>query len=118
MKLNELWDKAIQEHNFGKYHEAHELFEDLWLELDNRQEKDILQTLAQADALAVHIETENTKAAQRLMRQLPELITTFPPKYKGIDLKGIKCWINEMIKSIPRTGKIKEIKDSEPPKLI
>ena len=55
--INELWERAIKEHNRGDYHEAHEIFEDIWLELDNRDEKDIVQTLAQADALAVHIET-------------------------------------------------------------
>ena len=65
--INELWKRAIKEHNRGDYHEAHEIFEDIWLELDNRNEKDIVQTLAQADALAVHIETGNFGAAQRLM---------------------------------------------------
>ena len=54
----ELWQKAIDEHNKGDYHEAHELFEDLWMELDNRTEKDTVQTLAQADALAVHLQSE------------------------------------------------------------
>ena len=117
MNPDEIWNQAICEHNGGDYHEAHELFEDLWLELDDRKEKDTIQTLAQADALAVHIETGNTRAAQRLMRQLPELITTFPPNYKGIDLREMKSWINGMIESIPKFGEY-EIKDSKPPKLI
>tara|TARA_B100001750_G_scaffold232483_1_gene231659 strand:- start:611 stop:964 length:354 start_codon:yes stop_codon:yes gene_type:complete len=117
MNLDRLWDEAVSEHNSGEYHEAHELFEDLWLELDDRKEKDTVQTLAQADALAVHIETGNTRAAQRLMRQLPELITTFPLNYKGIDLREMKSWINRMIESIPKSGEY-EINDSGPPKLI
>ena len=71
MNLKRLWNSAVEEHNAGEYHEAHELFEDLWLELDERREKDTVQTLAQADALAVHIKTENIRAAHRLMRQLP-----------------------------------------------
>ena len=54
MNLKRLWNRAVEEHNAGEYHEAHELFEDLWLELDERREKDTVQTLAQADALAVH----------------------------------------------------------------
>ena len=41
MNTDELWQKAIDEHNREDYHEAHELFEDLWLELDNRTEKDL-----------------------------------------------------------------------------
>ena len=52
MNLKKIWENAVEEHNSGDYHEAHELFEDLWLELDDRQEKDTVQTLAQADALA------------------------------------------------------------------
>ena len=88
-----LWQEAIREHNSGEYHEAHELFEDLWLELDDRKEKDTVQTLAQADALAVHLKTGNLRAAQRLMRQLPELVQNFPESYRNINLKEMGNWI-------------------------
>ena len=118
MDIDELWRKAIDEHNSEDYHEAHELFEDLWLELDNRHEKDTVQTLAQADALAVHLQTGNMKAAQRLMRQLPELLQTFPDKYRDIDLKEMKVWINYMISAIPPFGEIKDISKKEPPRLV
>tara|TARA_Y100000294_G_scaffold48082_1_gene44934 strand:+ start:82 stop:450 length:369 start_codon:yes stop_codon:yes gene_type:complete len=118
MNLERLWNSAVEEHNAGEYHEAHELFEDLWLELDERREKDTVQTLAQADALAVHIKTGNIRAAQRLMRQLPELVQTFPSSYNGIDLKEMKVWINDMIVNIPSSGEIKTVTGAEPPKLI
>ena len=83
--IRNLWSNAILEHNKDEYFEAHELFEDIWLELDDRNEKDIVQTLAQADALAVHLETGNLAAAKRLMRQLPELSQTFPNEYRNIN---------------------------------
>ena len=118
MNPEKLWKDAIREHNNGDYHEAHELFEDLWLELDDRIEKDIVQTLAQADALAVHIETGNTGAAQRLMRQLPELVASFPSTYREISLIEMKEWINRMIKLIPKSGEVGEIKKTAPPKLL
>ena len=118
MDNEELWRKALEEHNSGDFHEAHEIFEDLWLELDDRQEKDIVQPLAQADALAVHIETGNMRAAQRLMRQLPELIQTFPLEYKGISLIGMKKWIKAMIATIPLVGEpVEIISNKSPPKL-
>ena len=117
MNTNELWQKAIDEHNKEDYHEAHELFEDLWLELEDRNEKDIVQTLAQADALAVHLDTGNLRAAQRLMRQLPELLQTFPENYRNIDLKEMKNWINYMISTIPPFGEIRKISKKEIPKL-
>ena len=118
MNLDELWNEAIREHNTGDFHEAHELFEDLWLELDDRAEKDVVQTLSQADALAVHLETGNTGAAQRLMRQLPELITSFPSTYREINLIEMRKWINRMIKLIPKSGEVNEIEESTPPKLL
>ena len=118
MNNNELWQKAIDEHNKEEYHEAHELFEDLWIELDNRTEKDTVQTLAQADALAVHIGTGNLRAAQRLMRQLPELLHSFPDNYRRIDLKEMKNWIKYMISIIPPFGEITDIEEKKPPKLI
>ncbi|HIF37443.1 MAG TPA: DUF309 domain-containing protein [Marine Group III euryarchaeote] len=119
MDIEELWNKALEEHNSGDYHEAHEIFEDLWLELDDRQEKDIVQTLAQADALAVHIKSGNMQAAQRLMRQLPELIQTLPLEYKGTGLIEIKKWIETMIAAIPLAGEPVEISSNKnPPKLV
>ena len=117
MDKDKLWQKAIDEHNLGEYHEAHELFEDLWLELEDRTEKDTVQTLAQADALAVHLETGNLGAAQRLMKQLPELVQTFPDNYRNINLKEMKNWINYMISTIPPFGEIKNISKKELPKL-
>ena len=119
MNLEELWNKAVTEHNAGEYHEAHELFEDLWMDLDNRTEKDIVQTLAQADALAIHMETGNIRAAQRLMRQLPELLQTFPSKYRNINLKEMKDWVRDMILNIPLSGDIskEQIDNPKPPKL-
>ena len=118
MNLKKIWGRAVEEHNAGDYHEAHELFEDLWLELDDRREKDTVQTLAQADALAVHIKTGNIRAAQRLMRQLPELVQTFPSSYNGIDLREMKVWINDMIAHIPSSGEIKTVTGVDPPELI
>jgi len=118
MNNHNLWLKGVAEHNKGEYLEAHEIFEDLWLETDNREEKDILQTLAQADALAVHLETGNLRAAQRLMRQLPELLQNFPNTYREINLVEVREWIVDMISRIPQLGKIPEISDIVPPKLL
>ncbi len=116
--IEKLWQEAIREHNSGEYHEAHELFEDIWLELDDRKEKDTVQTLAQADALAVHLKTGNLRAAQRLMRQLPELVQNFPESYRNISLKEMENWIRHMISIIPPSGEINKISKEEPPKLI
>ena len=117
MSRSELWQKAIDEHNKGDYHEAHELFEDLWMELDNRTEKDTVQTLAQADALAVHLQSGNLGAAQRLMRQLPELLQSFPDNYRDIDLTEIRTWINCMIQPVPQSIETQVITNKKPPML-
>ena len=118
IEIDELWQKAIHEHNSSDFHEAHELFEDLWMELDDRNEKDIVQTLAQADALAVHLETGNLRAAQRLMRQLPELLQNFPDTYRDINLVELREWVADMISRIHQHGKFPEISNKVPPKLL
>ena len=117
MNIDDLWQKAIDEHNNSDFHEAHELFEDLWMELDNRTEKDTVQTLAQADALAVHLQSGNLGAAQRLMRQLPELLQTFPDNYREIDLTEIRTWINRMIQTVPQAIENQVITNKKPPVL-
>lgn len=116
--INELWERAINEHNRGDFHEAHEIFEDIWLELETRGEKDTVQTLAQADALAVHLETGNLGAAQRLMRQLPELLNTFPENYRKINLINYREWIAQMILIVPKILDVSEIPNKKPPKLL
>ena len=116
--INELWERAINEHNRGDFHEAHEIFEDIWLELETRGEKDTVQTFAQADALAVHLETGNLGAAQRLMRQLPELLNTFPENYRKINLISYREWIAQMILIVPKILDISEIPNKKPPKLL
>ena len=115
--IGNLWSNAISEHNKDEYFEAHELFEDIWLELDDRNEKDIVQTLAQADALAVHLETGNLAAAKRLMRQLPELLQTFPKEYRNINLVEFKLWLTQMISIVPDVDNILQITNIKPPKL-
>ena len=118
MDNQELWVRALAEHNSGEYLEAHEVFEDLWLEIDDRIEKDVVQTFAQADALAVHLQTGNLDAAQRLMRQLPELSQNFPDNYRGTNLKEYRRWLESMISQIPKFGMVPQIQNKEPPKLL
>tara|TARA_S200000501_G_scaffold134486_1_gene127310 strand:+ start:366 stop:734 length:369 start_codon:yes stop_codon:yes gene_type:complete len=118
MDNQELWVRALAEHNSGEYLEAHEVFEDLWLEIDDRVEKDVVQTFAQADALAVHLQTGNLDAAQRLMRQLPELSQNFPDNYRGTNLKEYRIWLESMISQIPKFGVVPQIQNKEPPKLL
>ena len=116
--IDKRWERARKEHNEREYHEAHEVFEDIWLELDDRNEKDIIQTLAQADALAVHLETGNLAAAKRLMRQLPELSQTFPNEYRNINLVEFKLWLTQMISIVPDVDNILQISNIKPPKLL
>ena len=118
MNNQELWIRALAEHNSGEYLEAHEVFEDLWLEIDDRVEKDVVQTFAQADALAVHLQTGNLAAAQRLMRQLPELSQNFPDNYRGTNLEEYRRWLESMISQIPKFGVVPQIQNKEPPKLL
>ena len=117
MEIDKLWADAIKEHNIGEFHEAHELFEDLWMELDERKEKDIVQTLAQIDALVVHINTGNIKAAQRLMKQLPELLRNMPKEYRNVNLLPIKNWTERIIKKIMNNDVV-NIRKNPPPELI
>ena len=117
MEIEEIWKGAVKEHNVGEFHEAHELFEDLWMELDERKEKDIVQTLAQIDALVVHINTGNIKAAQRLMKQLPELLRNMPEEYRNVNLLPIKNWTEQIIKKIMNNDVV-NIQKNAPPELI
>ena len=118
MNADELWRAALNHHNSRNYHEAHELFEDLWLEQGNRADKDIAQALAQADALAVHLETGNLRAAQRLMRQLPQLAAALPDTWHGAGLQALRKWVTEVAATIPPHGNIPDVERRGPPSII
>ena len=118
MNADELWRAALHHHNARDYHEAHEVFEDLWLELGNRADKDIAQALAQADALAVHLETGNLRAAQRLMRQLPQLAVALPDTWRGARLQSVREWIAEVTATVPPHGDIPDVERREPPSIV
>ena len=117
MSSDKLWRAALRQHNACDYHEAHELFEDLWLELGDRADKDIAQALAQADALAVHLETGNLRAAQRLMRQLPQLAAALPDTWRGAGLQSLREWVTEVAATIPPHGNIPDVERREPPSI-
>ena len=118
MNADELWRAALHHHNARDYHEAHEVFEDLWLELGNRADKDIAQALAQADALAVHLETGNLRAAQRLMRQLPQLAVALPDTWRGVELQSLREWVAEVAATIPPHDDIPDVERREPPSIV
>ena len=118
MNADELWRAALNHHNSRNYHEAHELFEDLWLEQGNRADKDIAQALAQADALAVHLETGNLRAAQRLMRQLPQLAAALPDTWRGAGLEALREWVTEVAATIPPHGDIPDVEQRGPPSIV
>ena len=117
MSDDELWRAALRHHNARDYHEAHELFEDLWLELGNRADKDIVQALAQADALAVHLETGNLCAAQRLMRQLPQLAAALPDAWRGAELRPLREWVAEVAATIPPQSDVPPAERQPPPSI-
>ena len=117
MSDDELWRAALRHHNARDYHEAHELFEDLWLELGNRADKDIVQALAQADALAVHLETGNLRAAQRLMRQLPQLAAALPDAWRGAELRPLREWVAAVGATIPPQGDVPPAERRPPPSI-
>ena len=117
MSDDKLWCAALRHHNARDYHEAHELFEDLWLELGNRADKDIVQALAQADALAVHLETGNLRAAQRLMRQLPQLAAALPDAWRGAELRPLREWVAEVATTIPPQGDGAPVERRAPPSI-
>ena len=117
MSDDELWRAALRHHNARDYHEAHELFEDLWLELGNRADKDIVQALAQADALAVHLETGNLCAAQRLMRQLPQLAAALPDAWRGAELRPLREWVAAVGATIPLRGDVPMEERKRPPSI-
>jgi uncharacterized protein len=110
--------RGIEQFNRREFFDAHETWEELWLEAAG-PEKTFLQGLIQVAAAFCHHQRGNTAGTLSLLRAGLERLTNFPARHGGIELealrRGIAQWIEQLGRgSSPAAEELPGIEPAEP----
>lgn len=110
-KREQIFIQAIKSFNEHNYFEAHDLFEELWLESETSKRK-FLQGLIQISAGCFHLICGNIKGAKNLLTKGKIKIVDFSPVFEGVVVNSlvldIKILIFHIEKNILYTDKLIE----------
>lgn len=79
--------RGIDHFNQGEFFEAHEVWEDLWIEL-NDDDKGFYHGLIQAAVALHHARRGNPNGARSLFRRMRANLERYLPSYLGLDLES------------------------------
>ena len=98
-------------YNAGRYHAAHDAWEDYWLDLPDGDDERFLHGLIQFTAVVHHAGTENWSGAQGLAESAGEYLDELPADYRGVNLDDVRPFLAEV------TDDPEAIDWDEPPEL-
>jgi len=104
-KKHDLFIKGIDLFNKREFYDAHEYWEELWLEY-HLDDKKFIQGLIQLTVAYYHLSTGNNKGALSLLNKSLDKMKLFHPSNRGIDVKGIIYSIDKSISMINNEEKI------------
>lgn len=85
--LNRKYESGIALFNRGEFFDAHEVWEELWMEC-LASERRFVQALIQASVALHHFERDNHTGAARLFRSGRAYMEPFRPIHRGLDVDG------------------------------
>src|SRR5450631_4070521 len=84
-----LFQKGLDAFNSGRFYDAHEDWEEVWLETPN-PEKLFLQGLIQVAAAYHHFLRANIRGARTLLKEGAAKLDSFPDVHRGIELRRLR----------------------------
>ena len=100
-KKEELFYSGLKLFNNREFYDAHEYWEELWLEYQ-LEDKKFIQGLIQMTVAYYHLSTGNKKGALSLLNKCLNKMELFTPSNRGIDVVGIIDRINCSISMIEK----------------
>jgi uncharacterized protein len=96
---HEAFRRGIEDFNAGRFFEAHEVWEEIWLR-SPEPEKTFMQGIIQVAAAFHHHSRGNARGTRNLLQAALERLEPFPDGHCGIDLATIrtevKKWVAEL----------------------
>ena len=102
MNFNEkdrLFRKGLAAFNSGQFYEAHEHWEEVWLETPN-PEKAFLQGLIQIAAAFHHHSRANRKGTQNLLTAGLAKIEAFPKVHREIGVEALRAAVRQWLQAL------------------
>lgn len=85
---------GIAVYNDGRYHAAHDAWEEHWLNLDSGDVERFLHGLIQFTAVVHHASEENWSGAQGLAESATEYLDGLPDPYRGVALDEVQSFLD------------------------
>jgi uncharacterized protein len=98
-----LFRKGLEAFNSGHFYEAHEHWEEVWLETSD-PEKMFLQGLIQVAAAFHHYSRSNRQGTQNLLQAGLTKVERFPHAYGGLELEPLRVAVRRWLAAL-RDGK-------------
>lgn len=90
------FSKALQLYEDEQFFEAHELWEELWHETSNNEDRDFLKALIQLCAAHIKREAEMWPAFERLLLRVEFLVSRYTNQMESLDAEWILKEVNRL----------------------
>ncbi|NIR49716.1 DUF309 domain-containing protein [candidate division KSB1 bacterium] len=98
-----LFQQGVKYFNNGYFFEAHDTFEELWL--DEREESKVFyQGLVQLSTGFYHLVMKNLKGAESQLTKGLQKLSKYEPKYENIDVSELIRQVKTCLERIRETG--------------
>lgn len=97
--MEALFQKAIDYYNSGYFFEAHDTFEELWID-EREEDKLFYQGLVQLSTGFYHFVMKNLKGTESQLSKSIEKLSNYEPEYEDIDITGLINQIKHFIRVI------------------
>ena len=87
---------GIAVYNAGRYHAAHDAWEDYWLDLNGSDDERFLHGLIQFTAVVHHATEGNWSGAQGLAESAGEYLADLPADYRGVNLGDLRPFLERV----------------------
>ncbi|MFP4632005.1 MAG: DUF309 domain-containing protein [Halobacteriales archaeon] len=94
MNYDEAIDRGAVSFDAGEYYEAHEVWEEAWLEAEGR-DRLLLQALVQTAAAYVQHERGERRAVASLSASAQDYLDGLPRSYLGVDVERLRDVLRE-----------------------
>ncbi|MFC6990196.1 DUF309 domain-containing protein [Haloplanus sp. GCM10025708] len=88
---------GVAVYNAGRYHAAHDAWEDVWLDLESGStDERLLHGLIQFTAAIYHARTRNWSGATGLATSARSYLAELPATYRGVDVATVRTYLGAL----------------------
>lgn len=106
-KIDKLFDKGLDAFNNKRFYEAHEFWEDIWVEYRLPDSK-FIQGLIQLTVGFYHITNQNLNGARSLLRKSKKKIDLYDGTHRRLSMRIIKRIVNESLDCVENINSVEE----------